>query len=91
MGKIRATYIKRTAEKIYRDYKDQVNGDFLNNKLLVENLGITDKNLRNRIAGYVTRCYTRPVHVSPPKRQKKFTSRDRRRAKKRKKKRKRRK
>ena len=81
MGSIRSSYIKRAAEEIYSRYKEQVNGDFQNNKLLVENLGITNKKLRNRVAGYVTRLFHKPV-VTPPNRGRKLTHRDRKRRKK---------
>ena len=56
MGNIRPTYIKRVALELLRQYPDAFTTDFGENKKKVAELtdvGTTE--MRNRIAGYVTR------------------------------------
>ncbi len=56
MGSIRQTYIKSTVDSLLRQYPGEFSGDFNDNKARVEKLtGVASKELRNRIAGYVTR------------------------------------
>jgi len=56
LGKIRPTYIKRSAEELVRKFPDRFTADFENNKKVVMELAdITTVKMRNRIAGYVTR------------------------------------
>jgi small subunit ribosomal protein S17e len=56
MGNIRPTYIKRVAIELVKKYPDQFTADFQHNKLKVTELcDVEIKNMRNKIAGYVTR------------------------------------
>ncbi len=56
MGSIRQTYIKSTVDALLRQYPGEFSEDFNANKAQVEKLtGVASKDLRNRIAGYVTR------------------------------------
>lgn len=56
MGSIRQTYIKSTVDSLLRQYPDEFSDDFNENKAKVEKLtGVASKELRNRVAGYVTR------------------------------------
>jgi small subunit ribosomal protein S17e len=56
MGNIRPTYIKRVAIELVKRYPDQFTSDFDHNKDKVTELtDVTIKNMRNKIAGYVTR------------------------------------
>ena len=60
MGGVRSTYIKRVAIELVNKYPDQFNEDFQHNKMKVEEL--TDASsieLRNKIAGYLTRYIKR--------------------------------
>lgn len=55
MGRIRTTFIKRTASKILDKYKGSFSTDFdANKKVLEKEVDIPSKQLRNRIAGYIT-------------------------------------
>lgn len=56
MGSIRQTYIKSSADALLRQYPDEFGADFEENKDKVEKLAsVQTKELRNRLAGYVTR------------------------------------
>ena len=56
MGNIRTSQIKRLAKQIVRDFHDQLNTEFENNKHVVEEVCSTmSKKMRNQISGYVTR------------------------------------
>ena len=56
MGSIRQTYIKSTTDALLRQYPTEFGTDFDANKAKVEQLAsVQTKELRNRIAGYVTR------------------------------------
>ncbi|HMK46659.1 MAG TPA: 30S ribosomal protein S17e [Methanocella sp.] len=56
MGSIRQTYIKSTTDALLRQYPNEFGSDFASNKAKVEQLAsVQTKELRNRIAGYVTR------------------------------------
>jgi small subunit ribosomal protein S17e len=55
MGNIRPTYIKRVAKDLVHKFPDEFNGDYEHNKKKVSDLtDIETKNLRNRVAGYIT-------------------------------------
>ncbi|MCL2148754.1 MAG: 30S ribosomal protein S17e [Methanomassiliicoccaceae archaeon] len=61
MGRIRPTYIKRVAIELVTKYPQAFNGDFENNKEMVNNLtDVYSVKMRNRIAGYITRYKSRP-------------------------------
>lgn len=56
MGRIKTTLIKRTARKLFTEYKDKFKPEFEHNKKAVD--GIVDspgKKMRNTIAGYITK------------------------------------
>ena len=56
MGSIRQTYIKSTVDALLRQHPGEFTTDFNANKAQVEKLtGVESKELRNRVAGYVTR------------------------------------
>ena len=56
MGSIRQTYIKSTVDALLRQHPGEFTADFNANKAQVEKLtGVESKELRNRVAGYVTR------------------------------------
>lgn len=56
MGSIRQTYIKSTVDALLRQYPNEFGTDFNENKDKVERLAnVQTKELRNRLAGYVTR------------------------------------
>jgi len=56
MGSIRQTYIKSTVDSLLRQYPNEFGADFNENKAKVEKLAlIQTKDVRNRVAGYVTR------------------------------------
>ena len=60
MGKVRPTYIKRTARQLIELYPDEFDVDFEKNKKIVEELtNIKSKRIRNRVAGYITRLMRR--------------------------------
>ena len=56
MGNVRTEQIKRTAKELIKRFHDRFNGDFENNKKLVNSMvtGGTPK-VKNQIAGYITR------------------------------------
>jgi small subunit ribosomal protein S17e len=56
MGRIKQTYLKRVAEKLMKEYAEEFNADFDNNKKKVA--AYTDLESipsRNKIAGAITR------------------------------------
>jgi small subunit ribosomal protein S17e len=56
LGSIRQTYIKSTVYALIRQYPDEFGTDFEANKDKVERLAsIQTKEVRNHIAGYVTK------------------------------------
>ncbi len=56
MGSIRQTFIKSTVDTLLRQHPDEFTDDFNANKAQVEKLtGAQSKELRNRVAGYITR------------------------------------
>ena len=55
MGNIRATQIKNVAIDLVKKYPSEFTGDFEHNKEIVTKFtDIKDKDLRNKIAGYIT-------------------------------------
>jgi len=55
-GKVRIELVKRIARELVERFPDKFTTDFETNKKLVESLtNISSKNLRNRVAGYITR------------------------------------
>jgi small subunit ribosomal protein S17e len=70
LGNIRPSFIKIRAVRLVGDYPDKFDGDFENNKkyvALYTDLGnseggeVTNKKMRNWIAGYITRYKQRRV------------------------------
>ena len=56
MGRIKTKLIKRTVNKLIKDYEPRFSDNFDNNKKAVlEVLEVESKKLRNIVAGYVTR------------------------------------
>jgi small subunit ribosomal protein S17e len=56
VGSIRQTYIKSTVDALLRQYPNEFGTDFNENKDKVERLAnVQTKEVRNRLAGYVTR------------------------------------
>ena len=56
MGNIRPTYIKRVAIELLKQYPAEFTADFEHNKKKVSELtDVAYPQMRNRIAGYVTR------------------------------------
>ena len=56
MGNIRPTYIKRVAIELVKQYPDKFTDDYQHNKKMVEEMtDVPTVQMRNRIAGYVTR------------------------------------
>jgi small subunit ribosomal protein S17e len=55
-GKVRTELVKRIARELMERFPDKFTTDFETNKKLLESLtNISSKNLRNRVAGYITR------------------------------------
>jgi small subunit ribosomal protein S17e len=55
-GKVRTELVKRIARELVERFPDKFTTDFETNKKLLESLtNISSKNLRNRVAGYITR------------------------------------
>lgn len=56
LGKVRPTFIKRTARELLEKYRERFKSDFEHNKKVVQELtNIRSKRIRNRVAGYITR------------------------------------
>jgi small subunit ribosomal protein S17e len=56
MGSVKPSYIKNFAMYLLRAYEGSFSPDFEQNKLKVsEYTDIKNKNIRNRVAGYITR------------------------------------
>ena len=56
MGNVKPAYIKRLALELLEKFPDEFSKDFEKNKVLVTKLStINTKNIRNRVAGYITR------------------------------------
>jgi small subunit ribosomal protein S17e len=55
MGSVKPSYIKNFAKELMKAYEDSFSPDFEQNKLMVsEYSDIKNKNIRNRVAGYIT-------------------------------------
>lgn len=60
MGRVRNSIVKRAGEKIVAKYYMRLDKDFHHNKLVVSDVAeIQSKRLRNQVAGFVTRLYSR--------------------------------
>jgi small subunit ribosomal protein S17e len=60
MGNIRPSFIKSRALLLVEMYPDKFNADFDNNKVLVAQYSdVSNKRMRNWIAGYITRYVQR--------------------------------
>jgi small subunit ribosomal protein S17e len=56
MGRIKSTFVKSSARKIYGKGGDEFTSDFAKNKKIVEKYAaVPSKKLKNTIAGYITR------------------------------------
>ncbi|OPY29938.1 MAG: 30S ribosomal protein S17e [Methanocella sp. PtaU1.Bin125] len=56
MGSIRQTYIKSSVDALLRQHPNEFGTDFNDNKAKIEKLAdVQTKEVRNRLAGYVTR------------------------------------
>ena len=57
MGSVRQTYIKRVAFELIEKHPEEFTREYQHNKEGVSRLtDVNSKMMRNRIAGYVTRC-----------------------------------
>ncbi len=62
MGSVKPTYIKILAEELIKKAPDEFTDTFEENKKRVQELtNITSKEVRNRVAGYITRKYNRQL------------------------------
>ena len=60
MGNVMPTYIKSLGEQLIKKYGEKFSNDFDENKRVVTELtDIESKNIRNRVAGYITRLKRR--------------------------------
>ncbi len=58
LGNIKTLHIKQMAKQLVEQFPDQFSKDFEHNKKKVAELtDIQSKEVRNRVAGYVTRYY----------------------------------
>jgi len=56
LGNVKPAFIKRIAMELMQKFPEDFTEDFEKNKMLVERLTtIATKNVRNRVAGYITR------------------------------------
>ena len=56
LGNVKPAFIKRIALELIQKFPDEFTDDFEKNKMLVQELTtISTKNMRNRVAGYITR------------------------------------
>ncbi|MCD6330907.1 MAG: 30S ribosomal protein S17e [Thermoplasmata archaeon] len=56
MGNVKPAFVKKIALELIEKFPEEFTDDFEKNKMLVERLTtISTKNLRNRVAGYITR------------------------------------
>lgn len=56
MGRIKTTLTKRTARKLMETHGEEFKPDFAENKLILPKfIDVSNKKIRNIIAGYVTR------------------------------------
>ena len=60
MGRIKSTFVKTSAKKIYAKGKEEFTADFNANKAIAEkHATVPSKKLRNTIVGYITRLSKR--------------------------------
>ncbi|MBI2667792.1 30S ribosomal protein S17e [Candidatus Woesearchaeota archaeon] len=60
MGRIKTKLIKRTVNKLIKDYESRFSDNFDNNKKAVlEVLEVESKKLKNIVAGYITKLMRR--------------------------------
>ena len=60
MGRIKTKLIKRTVNKLIKDYGDKFSDNFDNNKKAIfDVLEVESKKLRNIVAGYITKLMKR--------------------------------
>ena len=56
LGNVKPAFVKRIAPELLQKFPEEFTDDFEKNKALVEKLTtISTKNVRNRVAGYITR------------------------------------
>ncbi len=56
MGKIKHTFVKRSARKVYELNPDEFSDDFSKNKKVLDEKGVAEsKSIRNKMAGYMVR------------------------------------
>ena len=56
MGRIKQDYLKRIANGLMKEYGEEFNTEFENNKVKVQEFStVTSNVIRNKIAGYITR------------------------------------
>ena len=56
MGRIKQDYLKRIANGLMKEYSEEFNTEFENNKVKVQEFStVTSNVIRNKIAGYITR------------------------------------
>jgi ribosomal protein S17E len=55
MGRIRGKTIRQTVVEVLRRYKDSFGDDFETNKQALNGIISTEKTIRNKIAGYITK------------------------------------
>ncbi len=56
MGRIKSTFVKTSAKKIYEKGKGEFTSDFSKNKEIVDKHAVVpSKKLKNTITGYITR------------------------------------
>jgi small subunit ribosomal protein S17e len=62
MGSVKPSYIKNFAKDLLKAYEGSFSPDFEQNKLMVsEYTDIKNKNIRNRIAGYISNVQRQKV------------------------------
>ncbi len=62
MGRIKSTFVKTSAKKIYKAGKEEFTTNFTNNKEIVDkHAKVPSKKLKNKITGYITRLVRQDV------------------------------
>ncbi|MEE9594296.1 MAG: 30S ribosomal protein S17e [Candidatus Hydrothermarchaeales archaeon] len=63
MGRIRHSYIKRTALEAIKRHGDEFTVDFADNRALLDKyVDVQGKFLKNKIAGYITHLLSKKKH-----------------------------
>lgn len=58
MGRIKSTFVKSSAEKIYKKAPEEFSADFDKNKEVAAKYAeIPSKKMRNAVVGYITRLF----------------------------------